>query len=115
MSLFELATPNPRGYRDLTADKLPLPPQGFLLIDVREPSEFSGELGHIPGSQLVPLAAVLSRAIEWDKVEPVVLVCRSGGRSGNAAQALVQLGFRQVMNLVGGMLHWNAVGLPVEK
>jgi rhodanese-related sulfurtransferase len=115
MSIFELATPNPRGYRDLTADKLPLPPHGFRLVDVREPSEFSGELGHIPGAELVPLSGVTGRAIDWDKKVPLVLVCRSGGRSGNAAQALVQLGFQQVMNLTGGMLHWNAVGLPVEK
>jgi len=115
MSIFALAVPNPRGYRDLTLEQLPLPPAGFRLVDVREPSEFSGELGHIPGAELVPMGGVMAQAISWNKDEPLVLVCRSGGRSGNVAQALTQAGFRQVMNLVGGMLSWNAAGRAVEK
>ena len=115
MSLFDLARPNPAGYRDLSVADVTLPPDGVRLVDVREPSEFSGELGHIPGAALVPLAGVLARAGEWSREEPILLVCRSGGRSGSAAQALRNAGYARVMNLVGGMLAWNAAGRPVER
>jgi rhodanese-related sulfurtransferase len=41
------------------------------------------------------------------------MVCRSGARSGRAAAALLGMGFTDVTNLTGGMLAWNAAGLPV--
>jgi rhodanese-related sulfurtransferase len=115
MSLFDSARPNPAGFRDVTPADLTLPAKGYRLVDVREPAEFKGELGHIPGAELVPLATVTAQAIAWNKDEPVVLVCKSGGRSGNAAQALNRMGFSKVMNLVGGMMGWNAAGKTVEK
>jgi rhodanese-related sulfurtransferase len=115
MSLFDTARPNPAGYRDVTPADVNVPATGYRLIDVREPPEFSGELGHIPGAELVPLGGVLAHAAGWNKDEVIVLVCKSGGRSGNAAQALNRMGFSKVMNLVGGMMAWNAAGKTVEK
>lgn len=115
MSLHDTARPNPAGYRDVTPDDLTLPPRGYRLVDVREPAEYTGPLGHIAGAELVPLAAVMAQAVTWNKDEPLVLVCRSGGRSGNAALALSRAGFSKAMNLVGGMMAWNAAGKPVEK
>lgn len=115
MSLFELARPNPAGHRDVSVDQVTLPAAGYRIIDVREPGEFSAELGHVAGATLVPLATVPTAAAAWNKDEPVLMVCRSGGRSGNASQALTRLGFTKVMNLVGGMLAWNQAGRPVEK
>ena len=115
MSLFDAARPNPAGYRDASVPDVKLPADGFRIIDVREPHEFTGELGHIAGATLVPLAGVLAQAVSWDKDETLLLVCKSGGRSGNAAQALSRLGFAKVMNLVGGMLAWNGAGRPIEK
>lgn len=115
MALFDSARPNPAGYRDVTAADVTIPAQGFRLVDVREPPEFTGELGHIPGAELVPLASVLAHAASWNKDEALLLVCKSGGRSGNAAQALNRLGFSKVMNLVGGMMSWNAAGKTIEK
>jgi rhodanese-related sulfurtransferase len=85
------------------------------VIDVREPDEFHGALGHIPGAELVPLAKVATSAASWDRTAPVVLVCRSGGRSSRAARALLGVGFEHVLNLSGGMLAYNAAGLPVER
>jgi rhodanese-related sulfurtransferase len=115
-ALFEAAKPNPAGHRDLAPAELPLPlPADVALIDVREPHEFVGELGHIPGATLVPLATVPVQAASWDKAKTWVAVCRSGGRSGQAAQALTRLGFSRVLNLVGGMLAWNQAGLKTEK
>lgn len=85
------------------------------LVDVREPQEFTGELGHVPGAQLVPLATLLDKAVTWDPEREIVLVCRSGGRSARAAAELARRGFRHLYNLRGGMLAWNAAELPVER
>lgn len=117
MSLFDsTAKPNPAGHRDLEVTQLPLPPPPAVhLIDVREPHEFVGELGHVPGATLVPLASVPAQAMSWDKGATFVLICRSGGRSGQAAQYLTRAGFQRVINLVGGMLAWNQAGLKTER
>ena len=117
MSLFDsTARPNPAGHKDLQVTELPVPaPATLRIIDVREPHEFVGELGHIPGATLVPLASVPAQAVTWNKADEFLLVCRSGGRSGQAAQALSRLGFGKVMNLVGGMMAWNQAGLKTEK
>lgn len=85
------------------------------LVDVREPDEFVGELGHIPGAELVPLATVEAAAAAWDKNQEIVLVCRSGGRSGRATASLKNLGFTKVVNMTGGMLAYNEAKLPTEK
>ncbi|HEY0714142.1 MAG TPA: rhodanese-like domain-containing protein [Polyangia bacterium] len=85
------------------------------IIDVREPHEWIGELGHIPGATLVPLATLEAAAAQWDRERPVVVVCRSGSRSTRAAVTLAALGFRQVRNLAGGMLAYKGAGLPVVR
>ena len=115
MALFDTARPNPAGFRDVTHAEVTLPAQGYRVIDVREPSEFTGELGHLAGATLVPLATVTAQAMTWNKDEALLVVCKAGGRSANGAQALSKMGFSKVMNLVGGMLAWNAAGRPVEK
>lgn len=115
MSLYENARPNPAGHRDVSAAEVTLPAKGLRLLDVREPHEFTGELGHIPGAELVPMGAVAAHAPTWNKSEEILVICKSGGRSANIAQALTRAGFSRVMNLTGGMLGWNAAGLPVEK
>lgn len=115
MPLYDTARPNPAGHRDVSVAEVTWPTPGLRLVDVREPHEFTGELGHIAGAELVPMGAVLAQAIAWDKGQELLLVCRSGGRSGQVAQALTRLGFSRVMNLEGGMLAWNAAGRGVER
>lgn len=85
------------------------------LVDVREPHEYSGELGHVAGAKLVPLARLLDEAAAWDRNTEIVLVCRSGGRSARAAMDLAKNGFRNLYNLRGGMIGWNQAQLPVER
>jgi rhodanese-related sulfurtransferase len=85
------------------------------VIDVREPGEFNGELGHIPGAELVPLATLDGAAEAWSKDAPLLVVCRSGARSSTGALRLVALGFRDVRNLEGGMQAYVRAGLPVER
>lgn len=88
-----------------------------VLIDVREPSEFHGPLGHIAGSILLPLRELAARAAELDphRGRRVVAVCRSGVRSTTAAAILYGLGFERVYNLKDGMVDWNDRRLPVER
>lgn len=88
-----------------------------LLLDVREPDEFTGELGHIPGSRLIPLKELPARIgeIEAYKDKDVIVICRAGVRSTTAAAILTGLGFEHVSNLKGGMLDWDEQNLPVER
>jgi len=89
----------------------------FLLLDVREPEEFTGELGHIPGSVLIPLKELPVRVSEIEpyKEKDVVVICRAGVRSTTASAILTGLGFEHVSNLKGGMIDWNDQRLPVER
>jgi glyoxylase-like metal-dependent hydrolase (beta-lactamase superfamily II)/rhodanese-related sulfurtransferase len=88
-----------------------------VLLDVREPEEFIGELGHIPGSLLVPLDALEKRLPKLAGYvdRELIVVCRAGARSRTAAVILQNAGFRHVENLHGGMLAWNKAGLPVQR
>jgi glyoxylase-like metal-dependent hydrolase (beta-lactamase superfamily II)/rhodanese-related sulfurtransferase len=92
-------------------------PAPLLILDVREPQEWSGELGHIAGSTLIPLRELADRSgeIVAHKAGDIVVVCRSGVRSTTAAAILSGLGFEHVYNLQGGMVDWNDSRLPVER
>jgi len=116
VSLFDVALPHPEGFRETDVLTLSRHERGTVrVIDVREPSEFTGELGHIPGAELVALSEIPTRCSAWDREAVVVLVCRSGKRSAAAAQVLVKNGFKHVVNLVGGTQAHAAAGLPVER
>ena len=84
------------------------------VLDVREPEEFDGPLGHLPGAQPVPLGELAQRVAEIPPDLPVVTVCRAGARSAQAAVLLRRAGFERVANLGGGMLRWRADSHPVE-
>ncbi|WP_218578901.1 rhodanese-like domain-containing protein [Vineibacter terrae] len=84
------------------------------VLDVREPDEFTGPLGHIDGALPIPLGTLAARAGELSRERPIVAVCRAGGRSAQAAVILQQAGFTQVANLSGGMLRWRTEGCAVE-
>ncbi|OCS82819.1 rhodanese-like domain-containing protein [Caryophanon tenue] len=74
------------------------------LIDVREVDEVAA--GHIPGITHIPLGLLEFRMHELDKQTPYIMICRSGGRSGQATQFLAAHGF-DVTNMDGGMLAWE--------
>jgi rhodanese-related sulfurtransferase len=86
----------------------------FRAIDVRADHEFRGPLGHVEGAALVPLPELEARASELPRDRPLLLICRSGVRSGKACQQLQALGIGSVVNLAGGMIAWNNARLPVE-
>ncbi len=81
------------------------------LIDVRQRHE--NEAGRIAGGRLIELSDLAAEAGTLDPSRPVVLYCRSGGRSAMATEALAQAGF-DAHNMTGGLLEWHAAGLPIE-
>lgn len=74
------------------------------IIDVREDDEVAA--GMIPDAKHIPLGSIESRMDELDKSKEYIMVCRSGGRSGRAAQILENQGFK-VINMTGGMMAWE--------
>ncbi|MEW6561874.1 MAG: rhodanese-like domain-containing protein [Pseudomonadota bacterium] len=93
----------------------------LLLLDVREPTEYAAL--HIPGSVNVP-RGVLEQSCEWDYDETVpelaarcdrkvVVICRSGKRSALAADAMLQLGYEDVVSLKTGVRGWNDFDQPL--
>ena len=85
------------------------------IVDVREPDEFNGPLGHVPGAKLIPLGALDGEGSQsLQEHKPIVMVCRSGARSAQATVLLGKAGFDKVANLSGGMLRWRAQRFSVE-
>ena len=104
---FEEITPHQLEQKRLKAAPL-------QIIDVREPYEYKE--GHIPGSKLIPLGQLSRRLNELGaKDQEVIVVCRSGSRSGLAAQQLAGWGYNKVINLRSGMMGWHWAGLPSER
>jgi rhodanese-related sulfurtransferase len=79
----------------------------LTIIDVREPHEY--EEFNI-GAQLIPLGEIPFKLDELAhlKNEEVIVHCRSGARSGNAKMFMMESGFTNVRNLMGGMIEWRA-------
>ncbi len=95
----------------------------ILIVDVREPDEYA--TSHIPGALLIPRGTLEGAA---DPGSPhqvaalcqarerfIVLYCESGGRSALAADVLTRMGFTQVQSLAGGLVMWDAEGLPLAR
>jgi sulfur dioxygenase len=85
-----------------------------VLLDVREPEEYHGPIGHIPGARLVPLGTLGEAVSGLPRDRPLVAVCRAGGRSAQATVILRKAGFEEVANLAGGMLRWRTQRQVVE-
>jgi len=76
----------------------------LVIVDVREPQEY--QINRIPGSLLIPLGDIPKRYNELDQDQLLVMQCKSGARSARAADFLRSVGFRNVLNLTGGILDW---------
>lgn len=84
---------------------------GAYLLDVRETDEWSA--GHAPDAHHLPMSDVPARLAEIPTEGDVVVVCRSGGRSGQVVAYLMGNGWDNVRNLAGGMQQWATAGRPV--
>lgn len=113
---FDSATPNPSvpDVQDVSPEEVSQKASSVHLVDVRGPDEYTGELGHVAGSKLIVLDTLPENLHDLPADEPIVFICRSGARSGRAAAYAQEQGFRHVFNMKGGMIQWNALGLPVE-
>ena len=80
--------------------------ENFIFIDVREPHEYA-EFNL--GAKLIPLGDVANIVTEYadHKEDEIVIHCRSGKRSGMAMEFLQQNGYKNVRNLIGGVLAWQ--------
>jgi adenylyltransferase/sulfurtransferase len=76
----------------------------FLLVDVRESSEY--DVSNL-GGKLIPLGQLSDRLDELDPQQLIVVHCKSGGRSSRAVAYLLQQGFADVRNLKGGITAWR--------
>lgn len=85
------------------------------ILDVRTPEEFSA--GHIAGATVVDWndPSFPSRVAELDKSKRYLVYCRSGNRSAQAVAAMRGMGFTDITELQGGVIAWEAVGLPLER
>ncbi|HDH50413.1 MAG TPA: sulfurtransferase, partial [Nitrospirae bacterium] len=82
-------------------------PDEYLLLDVRQPSEY--EHGHLPGARLMPISELSSRLGELDTQKQTILYCRSGNRSNSAAGLLIGAGFKDVLNMQGGITRYSGI------
>jgi rhodanese-related sulfurtransferase len=95
-----LGTIAPRELSTLLTGRHPV-----LLIDVREPAEWS--FAHLPGARLMPLGTIPAAAAPLDRDADIIVYCHHGVRSEEAGYALLAAGFRHVRNLVGGIDRWS--------
>ena len=97
---------------DLEPDEVrELAEQGAQIVDVRRDYEF--EAGHVPGARQVEMNDLTAQADSIAKDKPVVFTCRTGNRSGMAAEAFRQGGW-DAHNMNGGLTAWAEQGLPLE-
>ena len=88
-----------------------------VLIDVRGPQEF--EQGHVPQARNIPFGSMplVQMLAEWSREaegKPIYFICQSGGRSQHLLDELSLAGFASAQCVAGGMIAWQALGLPIE-
>ncbi len=88
-------------------------PDGPVLLDVREMDEFVTV--RAPGAVLVPTSAFTDRLGDIPLDRPLMVVCRTGGRSSSVVGYLVRAGRSDVVNVAGGMEAWQRAGLPTRR
>jgi rhodanese-related sulfurtransferase len=88
-----------------------------VVVDVREPDEFTGPLGHIKGAINAPLRGLTAspNQLASYKDKRIAVICRTDRRASVAAFSLRSAGYKNVIVVRGGMTRWNADGLPVVR
>jgi rhodanese-related sulfurtransferase len=83
---------------------------GAFMLDVRQPEEWNEF--HVPDSTLIPLGELASHVNELPRDQEIVIVCRSGNRSAQGRDILLEAGFTRVTSMAGGLTQWKAAGYP---
>ena len=86
-----------------------------VIVDTREAGDFKA--GHIAGARNIPQSRLDDRMSELEKIKdkPIIVACKTGQSAGVTVAKLSKAGFAQVYKLKGGMMQWQADGLPVVK
>lgn len=79
--------------------------ENLIIVDVREDEEVA--MGMIPGAKHIVMGSIPDRVDEIPREGEVILVCRSGNRSGRVYDYLETLGYRNTKNMNGGMIAWE--------
>ena len=87
--------------------------QSIVLVDIREPDEFVS--GHVPGAINLPLSKLTPAALPKPEGKTVVIMCRSGNRSGKLAQVLPSVGRSDIVDYSGSMIDWTRRGGAIVK
>lgn len=106
---------SPSGIPMLPAEFVARQGRGVRLIDVREASELTGPLGHIPGSDWIPREQAMTLVSRLERDAPVVLISRGGERAGELAKAFEREGLRMVASLEGGVVSWKNLGFATSR
>lgn len=85
---------------------------GVAFLDVRTPEEWQSS--HIPGATFLPLDQVKSQVDNLPRDQEIVIYCRSGNRSVEAAQILLEAGFENITSMDGGINDWISAGYEVD-
>ena len=87
--------------------------QSFIIIDARTPQEFANE--YIENAVNIDYYSeeFQNELNELDKEKTYLIYCLSGNRSGRALAIMKELGFREVYNMLGGIIQWKAEGYPL--
>ena len=85
---------------------------GAFVLDVRTQEEWNEF--HAPNTTLIPLEQLSARVNEVPRDRQIVVVCRSGNRSQQGREILLNAGFEQVASMSGGLNEWRSSGYPVE-
>ncbi|MFZ3059938.1 MAG: rhodanese-like domain-containing protein [Candidatus Methanoperedens sp.] len=84
-----------------------------LILDVRTQEEYNA--GHIKNSTLIPVQVLDKRLNELPRDKKILVYCRSGSRSAQASEILVNNGFKEIYNMKGGITDWINAGYDVIK
>jgi len=85
---------------------------GAFVLDVRTVEEWNEF--HAPNTTLIPLDQLAARVNEVPRDRDVVVVCRSGNRSQQGRDILLNAGFETVTSMTGGLNEWRSLGYPIE-
>ncbi len=86
--------------------------KGAFILDVRTQEEWNQF--HVPNAVLIPLDQLRSRIDEIPIDRPIIVVCRSGNRSQQGRDILLNAGFEHVTSMNGGLIEWRANGYPIQ-
>jgi rhodanese-related sulfurtransferase len=87
-------------------------PDGAYFLDVREVVEWN--TGHVPDTNNIPLSELENRLNALPKDQDIVVICRSGNRSAEGRDILLDAGFKNVTSMAGGVSDWKDAGYPYE-